>query len=205
MSGCDSVVTLHLTVNTSATAENYLTICESELPYTYGDTVFEVGTPELSIIQYSLSTVNGCDSIVTFHLTVEPTDSTEFAVTCTDSCYNWNELSYCATGDYTQTFQNGYGCDSVVTLHLTIAVGIDGHDGFNIVLYPNPAKEFINVQCTMNNVQSVEVFDVFGKLITTTNDIDNPTRINVSGLANGMYFVRVTTDTGMVTKTFVKK
>ena len=57
----------------------------------------------------------------------------------------------------------------------------------------------------MNNVQGVEVFDVFGKVIMTTNDIDNPTRINVSGLADGMYFVRVTTDRGAVTKTFVKK
>jgi len=35
--------------------------------------------------------------------------------------------------------------------------------------------------------------------------IDNMTRINVSGLANGMYFVRVKTDQGMVTKRFVKK
>ena len=32
-----------------------------------------------------------------------------------------------------------------------------------------------------------------------------PIRINVSGLANGMYFVRVTTDEGVVTKTFVKR
>ena len=35
--------------------------------------------------------------------------------------------------------------------------------------------------------------------------IDNMTRINVSALANGMYFVRVTTEQGMVTKRFVKK
>jgi hypothetical protein len=35
--------------------------------------------------------------------------------------------------------------------------------------------------------------------------LSTPTRINVSGLAEGMYFVRVTTDKGTVTKTFVKK
>ena len=55
------------------------------------------------------------------------------------------------------------------------------------------------------NVTNMEVFDVYGKLINTVNVIDNPTRINVNGLADGMYFVRVTTDKGMVTKTFVKK
>jgi hypothetical protein len=35
--------------------------------------------------------------------------------------------------------------------------------------------------------------------------VDNPTRINVSALADGMYFVRVTTEEGTVTKTFVKR
>ena len=51
----------------------------------------------------------------------------------------------------------------------------------------------------------MEVYDVYGKLVNTVNVIDNPTRINVSNLANGMYFVRVTTEAGAVTKTFVKK
>jgi hypothetical protein len=46
---------------------------------------------------------------------------------------------------------------------------------------------------------------VYGKLISNVNVVENPTRINVSGLANGMYFVRVTTESGVVTKSFVKK
>ncbi len=83
--------------------------------------------------------------------------------------------------------------------------GIESHLANSIALYPNPAKEYINVECTMSNVKSVEVIDVYGKVINTVNVIDNPTRINVSGLANGVYFVRVTTDQGVATKTFVKK
>ena len=92
---------------------------------------------------------------------------------------------------------------------LTKGVGIDEYLLGKITLYPNPAKEIINVQCTMNDkpldVKAIEVFDVYGKLIKTVNDIDNPTSINVSGLANGMYFVRVTTEQGVATKSFVKK
>ena len=83
--------------------------------------------------------------------------------------------------------------------------GIDNYLSNSIALYPNPANDVINVQCTMNNVQGVEVIDVYGKVINTINVTDNPTRINVSGLASGMYFVRVTTEEGTVTKTFVKK
>jgi len=78
-------------------------------------------------------------------------------------------------------------------------------------LFPNPANDVVNVQCTMNNVQleDVEVIDVYGKVVRTVVGANNyspmPIRINISGLANGMYFVRVTTDEGTATKTFIKK
>jgi len=55
------------------------------------------------------------------------------------------------------------------------------------------------------NVTSMEVYDVYGKLLNAMNVVENPTRINVSNLANGMYFVRVNTEAGAVTKTFVKR
>jgi len=87
----------------------------------------------------------------------------------------------------------------------TTNVGIEEWLSNSVTLFPNPAKDVVNVQCTMGNVQGVEVYDVYGKLITTSNSIDNPTRINVSGLADGVYFVRVTTDRGVVTKSFVKR
>ena len=89
--------------------------------------------------------------------------------------------------------------------------GIDNFLSNSIALYPNPANDVINVQCTMNNVQleGIEVIDVYGKVVRTVVGANNyspmQTRINVSDLANGMYFVRVTTEEGAVTKTFVKK
>ena len=89
-----------------------------------------------------------------------------------------------------------------------ISTTIDGIESWllnSISLYPNPANDYINVQCSTFNVQSVEVIDVYGKVINTVNVTENPTRINISGLANGIYFVRVTTEQGVATKTFVKK
>ena len=91
-----------------------------------------------------------------------------------------------------------------ITAHTT-NVGIEDHLANSVVLFPNPANDIINVQSSMFNVQSVEVIDVYGKVINTVNVVDNPTRINVSNLANGMYFVRVTTEEGVVTKQFVKR
>jgi hypothetical protein len=68
--GCDSVVTLHLIVNESVTVEYYLTINESDLPYTYGDTTFEPGSVETGDYTFYLTTAAGCDSIIVLHLTV---------------------------------------------------------------------------------------------------------------------------------------
>ena len=87
----------------------------------------------------------------------------------------------------------------------TTNVGIANYLENSVVLFPNPANEYIMVQSSRFNVQSVEVIDVYGKVINVMNVTENPTRINVHGLASGMYFVRVTTDEGTVTKTFVKK
>ena len=86
------------------------------------------------------------------------------------------------------------------------------YDGINswlensVSLFPNPAREYIDIRVDGDlNITMLEVYDVYGKLINTVNVVDNPTRINVSGLASGMYFVRVTMEKGTVTKTFVKK
>jgi hypothetical protein len=90
-----------------------------------------------------------------------------------------------------------------------ISTTIDGIANWlesSVSLYPNPAREYIDIRVDGDlNVTMMEVYDVYGKLINTVNVIDNPTRINVSSLANGMYFVRVTTEAGSVTKTFVKR
>ena len=88
----------------------------------------------------------------------------------------------------------------------TTNVGIVNFLDNSVTLFPNPAREYVDVHIDGDlNVTAMEVYDVYGKLINTVNVVENPTRINVSGLANGMYFVRVSTDNGAVTKTFVKK
>ena len=102
---------------------------------------------------------------------------------------------------------NGQTSDWSAPVTATTLTGINEHLLNSISLYPNPAKDVVNVQCTMNNAQvkAIEVFDVYGKLLQTVSMTPETTTINVSGLASGMYFVRVTTEEGAVTKSFVKK
>jgi hypothetical protein len=100
---------------------------------------------------------------------------------------------------------NGNVSDWSAAITATTTTGIENHLLNSISLYPNPAKEYIDVRVDEFNVTSMEVYDVYGKLINNVSVIDNPTRINVSNLAAGMYFVRVTTEQGVATKSFVKK
>lgn len=67
---------------------------------------------------------NGCNSMTNVSVTVWQPVNTQYSVTVNDSCYIWNSISYCESGDYTQTFQTVHGCDSVVTLHLTFTTSI---------------------------------------------------------------------------------
>ena len=102
---------------------------------------------------------------------------------------------------------NGQTSDWSASLFVTTKnVGIQNWLDNSVMLYPNPAKEYVDIRVDGElNVNTMEVYDVYGKLINTVIVNENPTRINVSNLADGMYFVRVNTEEGMVTKTFVKR
>ena len=103
---------------------------------------------------------------------------------------------------------NGTSDWCTAILAQTTNVGIESWLSNSVSLYPNPAREYVDIRVDGDlNVKMMEVYDVYGKLINTVGVCDTPVqaRINVSGLANGMYFVRVTTDEGVVTKQFVKR
>ncbi|MBQ9434504.1 MAG: gliding motility-associated C-terminal domain-containing protein, partial [Bacteroidales bacterium] len=120
--GCSSTDTLHLTVNYSSMKEEELTLCESDLPYTYGDTIFEVGTTS-SIYRLLYSTTEGCDSVILLHLDVIPFFEKDiFDTICEQNLpYVIEGEEYVEGGDY-EWMKNvqDEGCDTLVKLHLEV-------------------------------------------------------------------------------------
>ncbi|WP_251621960.1 FISUMP domain-containing protein [Odoribacter lunatus] len=57
---CDTIIT-----------DTSVTVCAKDLPYEWGDTIFDVGTVSGDYRFQRISTVTGCDSIVNLHLTVD--------------------------------------------------------------------------------------------------------------------------------------
>ena len=113
--GCDSIVTMHLTIYHSDTTEFAETACES---FVWNNVTYN----QSGDYTQSFTNIHGCDSIVTLHLTIHHGNTSAFSATACES-YVWNDVTYNQSGDYTQTLTNIYGCDSVVTLHLTVHYG----------------------------------------------------------------------------------
>ena len=110
--GCDSVVTLNLTINNSYLSTNSINSCNS---YLWNGTSYT----QSGIYYDSLQNVTGCDSILILNLTVDSADFTQLNIITCDS-YTWNTSTYTTNGNYKDTLQNVNGCDSVISLDLTI-------------------------------------------------------------------------------------
>ncbi len=122
-SGCDSVITLDLTINQTSYATITETACDSYYWNLNGNMYFTSG----SYVDTITNTV-GCDSVVTLNLTINQSYSTDEFVTACDS-YDWvNGMTYGASGFYTTVLQSANGCDSVVNLFLTINNSSSGID-----------------------------------------------------------------------------
>ena len=117
--GCDSVVTLHLTVKYSSYTDTAAVECDSFYWHNTGETYTESG-------DYTYTTVaaNGCDSIVTLHLTIKKSTvgEAEQLIICYGDSIEWNGQVYKVEGDYSTILENAnaVGCDSTAKMHLTI-------------------------------------------------------------------------------------
>ncbi|MCW3124854.1 MAG: hypothetical protein JWO03_512 [Bacteroidetes bacterium] len=116
--GCDSIVTLHLTVKTPATSTITAGICTGS-SYTVGTQSFATsGNYNVTI---NGGSVNGCDSTVTLHLTVSSFASTSLTDTiCAGTSYTFGSQVLTAAGTFVDSLHAVGGCDSIVTLSLAV-------------------------------------------------------------------------------------
>ena len=99
-------------------------ICKKDLPYLWGDTIFDIGT-ESGVYRFRhVSAVTGCDSIVHLHLNVHQPQEFFFSdAVCCGSHYNNYGFTLSAISADTivsDTLQTRWGCDSIRTLSLTV-------------------------------------------------------------------------------------
>jgi len=85
-------------------------------------------------------------------------------------------------------------------------VGLQDYElSSGVKLYPNPTSGMVNAEFSLDNSTDVhvEVYNMLGELVQTAhwdNVLNSTYQINLSGQANGMYFVKVISNESTITK-----
>lgn len=133
VTGCDSVLTLDLTINNSSVTNHLEVSCGS---YTW----------PINGVTYSNSAVDtahfinvaGCDSLVVLDVTINGGDTTQqFVSNCGPFIWAANNQTFDTTGVYQEILMNSAGCDSLVILDL-------------IILYPSISDVYVTTCDSFN-------------------------------------------------------
>jgi len=189
--GCDSLVTLDLTILNSATGTDTKTECNS---YTWIDGNTYTASNNSAIFNIVGGAANGCDSLVTLDLTINSvsdlttsTSGVTISANNTLATYQWldcdNNNAVIASEtqqSFTVTTNGNYaveltenGCvDTSACVAITTVGIIENSFGDGLIVYPNPSSgDFsINLVTTYENIKIV-ITDISGKMIeskTTT-------------------------------------
>ena len=81
----------------------------------------------------------------------------------------------------------------------------DNFEMNQIAIYPNPSTGLFTISLGDVNPNKIEVYDLTGKLIVTeSKSFQDQTAIDLSQAADGVYFVKISTDTNHIVKRIIK-
>ncbi len=224
---CDSTVTTHLTV-----LPPYLL---TQSPCLYLGQSINVGTHTYSttgIYHDTLSTYQGCDSILTTNLNVTDTSVsvtysgwypsyllTFFTSNTPSATYQWvdcnngyapiayetNQMYQLTTnGSFAVIITNG-NCIDTSSCHTITNLGISENSFANSIrIFPNPftSQTTISFAEEQKNV-SIKITDVLGKEIRSINFTGKQLIIEKNEMLPGIYFLQVKTEYGIATKKII--
>ncbi|MEQ8625617.1 MAG: T9SS type A sorting domain-containing protein [Vicingaceae bacterium] len=202
--GCDSIITLNLTIKNSTSYTDAQVGCNS---FTWIDGV--TYTSDNNTALDTLTNAAGCDSIITLDLTILDVDTAVFfsqdtlVSNATDASYQWldcNNNFAPISGATEQKFLPNQGgsyavvvtennCTDTSSCYIS-TVGFN-ENGINklISIYPNPTNDRINIKTSEVNITQVVLLDIRGAVIREINQ--NARSIDISQLDNGIYYLRI--------------
>jgi len=157
-------------------------------------------------VKNKLPDITGEDSVVV------STSPKAFNI-CGDSITGSTEdlLKYTEVGTYTITWTYEDAEGNTTTQKQTVVVeegeetAISNLEEANISIYPNPAKNLLNINPKDNKIQLLTISDMTGKTRVEKTNIENHRTINLSQLNSGIYIIRIETKEGRFSSKLVKK
>lgn len=156
-----------------------------------------------------------CDNVLCYDKaalsgTIQLTD----AIGVGDSCLfkgqmNGSSPSVTTKGEfyYAAEVSHGTTVDTAVFVISEWATNVPGVSGSanNVTLYPNPAKDELNVQFDKNSgVKSIAIYNLVGKQVSSFRVSPNSSgnvKLDINTVPSGVYFLRLKDNTGRVLAT----
>ncbi len=112
------------------------------------------------------------------------------------------DLTNVAPGVYLVTITDLNGCVTTGVYVVSFGIGIEAQaaNSESISLYPNPAHEFFTIDAGTFIIDKLEVMDILGQVVYTTEPKVAKPQVNTAVLSQGIYFVRLTIDGATITK-----
>ena len=88
--------------------------------------------------------------------------------------------------------------------HLEYVEGIDEQSNLSVTLYPNPAKFKLTIEAS-ETIKKLEIYTIDGALVSKQDYSSDKIMINVDTFASGTYMIRLTTDSAVEIRRFVKE
>ena len=135
-----------------------------------------------------------------------PSGGTYYGVGVSNGVYSTTIIN---TGTYViaYTYSDTAGCTNNATHMVTIkACTTDMNEivkNNETLFYPNPTNNFFVIETNSTEKQTLQIFDVRGKLVLNQT-ISNRANIDMSSLSDGVYNVNLITNNGIVNKRIVK-
>ena len=154
-----------------------------------------------------MQTYQGCDSVVTINLTVNPI----YEVIVYDTIIIEEEAGENYSETMVNNLQSEYGCDSTVTTvtYYVYPSGLNTIQGdISISLYPNPASgnSLLSIK-GLNEDATVVVTDAQGRVISTSKLTMRQETLEIESkkLASGVYYIRIQTANSVRTEKLIRK
>ncbi len=112
--GCDSVLTINLTLNVPVAVDLFPVVCDSFISPSGLSIYYDSG------IYTDLFTTAGCDTSYTIYLTVGAPGDTITVQACESFSSPGGTQVWTTSGTYNDTLTSATGCDSIVVVYLTI-------------------------------------------------------------------------------------
>ncbi|MBK9636401.1 MAG: T9SS type A sorting domain-containing protein [Bacteroidetes bacterium] len=223
--GCDSLVTLDLTIINSATGTDTRTECNS---YTWIDGNTYTASNNTATFNIANGAANGCDSLVTLDLTINnvsdlTTSTIGITITANNSgaTYQWLDCnnnyaiiaseisqSFTATinGDYAVELTENGCIDTSACVAITNVGVLENSIGDGLLVYPNPSNGIFSIDLgsVYENAQ-ISITDILGKLIDTKNYSQSQILKLTLREQAGIYILSIKADDKMAVIRLIKK